>query len=83
MTCTPEDHIQSEIQLHRFAFEDGRKAGVLEGHRMGFDEGYLNGFSEGSRSSKAWESGNAEGWVNEYLERIGDELTEYWDRRAA
>lgn len=77
MTCTPEEHVQAEIQLHRIAYEDGRRAGVLQGHRLGYDEGYLTGFSEGSRSSKAFQAGETQGFVNGYLERIGDELWLY------
>lgn len=73
--CTVEAHIRAEKTLFAFAFKLGEQSGMVKGHRVGFDEGHVSGFSEGTRSSANWKAGDAHGWVNGYLERVGDEVS--------
>lgn len=74
LCCTVEDHLRCERAMYSAGHRDGHRAGVLDGHRTGFDQGYLSGFNDGTRSSAAFKSGEANGFVTGYLERIGDEL---------
>lgn len=77
--CTVEDHVAEMVSAARAAYLQGQR----DGHRLGFDEGYLTGFSEGTRSSAAFKSGEANGFVDGYLERISDEISVHWDEVAA
>jgi flagellar biosynthesis/type III secretory pathway protein FliH len=38
---------EARLAFERWAYDEGRAAGSVEGHRRGFDEGYQAGFLAG------------------------------------
>lgn len=41
------DGVSARLAFERWAYEEGRTAGAVEGRRRGFEEGYEAGFAAG------------------------------------
>lgn len=77
--CTPFDHVAAEAQLYRAAYAEGRRAGLIEGDEAGYLVGYAVGYDTGIRDTRAFKFGCREGYIDGFLDRLGDAFARQWE----
>lgn len=67
---------QSTAPMPLHVYEDGRRAGRVEGERQGFLAGYTHGLVEGIRNSEAFRAGVSDGYAAGYMDALADRRAE-------